>query len=240
MFQITVVFLVYLLLTCPALAGDVQKTNDEPKTEKDRISYSLGFQIGRDFKKEQMDLDGDAFLAGAHDALGQKKPAIDQKEMDTLLSDTKKKIMMRQRAEKVEMVERRLGAGKKFREEYAKKEGVVSLENGMMYRVIREGTGNKPKPADKVRVNYTGKLIDGTELSDSRRKGKSEVFHVNGVVRGITEALQMMKEGARWEIIIPPELGFSRRGELGYRTLIYDLELVSIEPPGNENSSGQR
>jgi len=225
-----------LMLIGPALAGEMRKTTGELKDNKDRVSYSLGFQIGRDFKKERMDLDGDAFLKGVNDALGRKQPSVDQGEMNTLLSDMKKKIISRQHAEKKEMVEQRLGYGKKFREEYAKKEGVVSLESGLMYRVIREGTGNTPKPTDKVKVNYTGKLIDGTEFSDSRRKGKPEVFHVMGVARGISEALQLMKEGSRWEIVLPPELGFSRRSELGYRTLIYDLELISIEPESDKSA----
>jgi len=212
-----------LMLIGPALAGEMRKTTGELKDNKDRVSYSLGFQIGRDFKKERMDLDGDAFLKGVNDALGRKQPSV-------------KKIISRQHAEKKEMVEQRLGYGKKFREEYAKKEGVVSLESGLMYRVIREGTGNTPKPTDKVKVNYTGKLIDGTEFSDSRRKGKPEVFHVMGVAKGISEALQLMKEGSRWEIVLPPELGFSRRSELGYRTLIYDLELISIEPESDKSA----
>ena len=235
--QIVTALIIFLFVASPVLAGEEQKSSDKIKGGKDRISYSLGFQIGQDFKKEKMDLDAEAFLKGVNDALAQKKPAIEQKEMDTTLSDMKKKIMKRQRAEKVEMVEQRLGGGKKFREEYAKKEGVEILESGLMYKVLREGTGKIPTLTDKVKVNYTGKLIDGTEFSDSRRKGRSEVFHVNGVLKGITEALQLMKEGARWEIVIPPELAFSRRSELGYRTLIYDLELISIEPSSTEQEN---
>lgn len=235
--RIVILFLVSLMFASLALAGETDKGDNKPKNEKDKISYSLGFQIGRDFKKEKMDLDGDAFLAGVHDALGQKEAALEYKEMSTLLTDMKKKVMSRERAEKVEIVEKRLGGGKKFLEENAKKEGVITLKSGLQYRVINEGTGKKPNPTDKVKVHYTGKLIDGTEFSDSRRKGRPEVFHVNGVVRGITEALQLMKEGSRWEIVLPPEMGFSKRSELGYRTLIYDLELISIEPTGNENGS---
>jgi FKBP-type peptidyl-prolyl cis-trans isomerase len=232
---VTALFL-FLLFSSPALAGEKQNEINALKDNKDRISYSLGYQIGKDFKKEKMELDADEFLKGVNDALGQKQPAIEQEEMNATLSDMKKKIMTRERAEKVEMVERRLGGGKKFLEENAKKEGVITLESGLQYRVIREGTGEKPKPTDKVKVNYKGTLIDGTEFSSSYRKAKPEIFYVNGVVRGISEALQLMKEGARWEIVLPPELGFSRRSELGYRTLIYDLELISIEPAGNEQS----
>lgn len=234
--NIVIQFVISLMLAGPALAGDTDKGADVPKNEKDRISYSLGFQIGRDFKKERVDLDADAFLNGVNDALAQNKPAIEHEEMNTLLTDMKKKIIARERSEKVEMVKQRLGGGKKFLEENAKREGVITLESGLQYKIIRDGTGNRPEPTDKVKVHYTGKLINGTEFSSSRRKGQPEVFHVNGVVNGISEALQLMKEGSRWEIVLPPELGFSRRSELGYRTLIYDLELISIEPAGIEQS----
>lgn len=232
--NIVILFMISFMLACPALAERTEKEADKPENEKDRISYSLGFQIGRDFKKERMDLDGKAFLAGVNAALSKKRPAIDQEEMNALLAGMKKKIIARERREKVETVEKRLGGGQRFLEENAKKEGVITLESGLQYRVIREGTGEIPKSTDKVKVNYKGKFINGTEFSSSYRKGKPEVFHVNGVVQGISEALQLMKVGSEWEIVIPPELGFSKRSELGYRTLIYDLELLSIEPEGDK------
>jgi FKBP-type peptidyl-prolyl cis-trans isomerase FklB len=215
-----------------SLAGEEQGFHKK----KDQVSYSLGYQIGTDFKKEKMDLDADAFLKGVNDALAQNKPVIEHKEMKTLLSDMKKKIVSRENAEKVEIVEKRLGGGKKFLEENAKKEGVITLESGLQYRVIREGTGKKPKPTDKVKVSYKGTFIDGREFSNSFRKGGPQIFYVNGVVRGISEALQLMNVGAEWEIVVPPEMGFSKRSELGYRTLIYDLELISIEPEDNKES----
>jgi len=235
---VTALFL-FLLLAGPALAGERQQVTHEVKNNKDRISYSLGFQIGRDFKKEKMDLDADAFLKGVNDALARKKPAIEQEEMTSTLSDMKKKLRTRQRAEKVEMVERRLGGGKKFLEENAKKEGVITLESGLQYKVLREGTGEKPGPTDKVKVHYKGTLIDGTEFSSSYRKGEPKIFHVNGVIKGITEALQLMREGAKWQIVLPPELSFSRRSELGYRTVIYDLELISIVAASNEQTNNK-
>jgi FKBP-type peptidyl-prolyl cis-trans isomerase FklB len=231
--QIVTALFIILLFASPALAEEKQNRPDKIKGGKDRISYSLGFQIGQDFKKEKMDLDAEAFRQGVNDALAKEKPAIDQKEMDSALSDMKKKIMTRQRAEKVEMVEQRLGGGKKFLEENAKKEGVITLESGLQYKVLREGTGKKPVLTDKVKVHYSGSLIDGTKFSSSYKKGKPEIFHVAGVTKGITEALQLMKEGAKWQIVLPPELAFSRRSELGYRTVIYELELISIEPASN-------
>lgn len=234
--NILILVVILFLFAGHSAAGETGKSADTPNTEKDRVSYSLGFQIGRDFKKEKMELDDEAFLKGVNDALAESDPAITPEEMNALLSDTKKKFSARDRAERVEMVEQRLGGGKKFLEENAKKEGVVTLENGLQYRVIREGTGKKPKPTDLVKVRYKGTLINGTEFSNSSKRGGPQTFYVNGVVRGISEVLQLMKEGARWEIVIPPELGFSKRSELGYRTLIYDLELIAIEPNRNEGN----
>ncbi len=127
-------------------------------------------------------------------------------------------------------LEQRFGAGKKFLEENGKKEGVVTLPSGLQYKVIRQGKGNKPGPTDKVTVHYTGTLIDGTKIMSTYRKGKPETFFVNGVKKGMTEALQLMREGARWQLFIPPELAFSNRGPLHNRTLIYDIELISTGP----------
>ncbi len=230
---ITAIFII-ILFASPALAGEQKTENNTLENEKDQISYSLGYQIGKDFKKETTDIVDSAFLKGVNDALGRKQPAVDPKEMNDTLSDMKSKIIKRQRAEKVEMVERRLGAGEKFLEENAKKEGVITLESGLQYKVLRAGNGKIPVASDKVKVHYQGTLIDGTPFSSSYSKGNPEIFHVNGVLKGITEALQMMKEGAKWQIVIPPELAFSRRSELGYRTLIYDLELLAIEPVNNK------
>jgi len=205
---------------------------DENPFMKDRVSYSLGYQIGDDFKKENRDIDPEAFLKGVKDALAQIKPEISPDEMNSTLLKMKKKIIARQRFEKMEMREQRLGQGKDFLSENAKKEGVIMLPSGLQYQVIREGTGRHPGPTDEVTVRYRGTLIDGSEFSSSYKKDKPGIFHVNGVIRGISEALQLMKEGARWKLFIPPELGFGTRGLLANRTVIYDLELISVKSSG--------
>lgn len=229
-----VVFIV-LLFSALCLAGDIPGETGDLKSRKDRISYSLGYQIGGDFKKEKTDIDPEAFLKGVKDALAQADPALSAEEMKPLLVDMKKKIVARQRAEKREMVEQRLGEGEKFLAENAKKEGVITLPSGLQYKVIREGNGRQPKKTDRVKVHYSGKRIDGTVFSNSYKKGKPEIFYVNGVLPGITEVLQLMNEGAKWKIFIPSNLAFGKRGVLAYRTVIYDLELISIEPSEQSN-----
>jgi len=217
------------------MAGDVPVTGGELKNLKDRISYSLGYQIGGDFKKEKTDIDPDAFLKGVKDALAQSEPEISAGEMKPMLLDMKKKVLATQRREKMEMVEQRTGAGKKFLEDNAKKEGVITLDSGVQYRVIREGSGKQPKLTDRVKIHYRGTGIDGTEFSSSFRKGEPKTFYVNGVIPGITEALQLMKEGAKWQIFIPYNRAFGTRGLHAYRTVIYELELISIEPSEQSN-----
>jgi FKBP-type peptidyl-prolyl cis-trans isomerase FklB len=234
-----ILFMKYILLSvCIVLfiftiswSGEVPGRVKELKDRKDRISYSLGYQIGEDFKKEKTDIDPEAFLKGVRDALARSEPMISTGEMKPMLRDMKKKVLATQRREKMEMVEQRTGAGKKFLEDNAKKEGVITLESGVQYKVIREGSGKRPKLTDRVKIHYRGTGIDGTEFSSSFKRGEPKIFYVNGVIPGITEVLQLMKEGAKWRVFIPYNRAFGTRGLHAYRTVIYDLELISIEPP---------
>jgi FKBP-type peptidyl-prolyl cis-trans isomerase FklB len=212
-------------------SGETQDTSLALKDRKDRISYSLGYQIGGDFKKEKTDIEPEAFLKGVRDALAQSEPVISAGEMKPMLRDMKKKVLATQRREKMEMAEQRLGAGTKFLEENAKKEGVITLESGLQYKVIREGNGKQPKLTDRVKIHYRGTRIDGTEFRNTYRKGEPEIYYVNGVIPGITEVLQLMRMGAKWKVFVPFNLAFGKRGVLAYRTVIYELELISIEPP---------
>ena len=209
-------------------AGELQTKVSELKERKDRISYSVGYQIGGDFRKQNTDIDPDAFLKGVKDALGKKNPNISPEEMSSILLKMKKKIVARQRFEQLEMRDQRLGEGKKFLAENTKKDGIITLPSGLQYKVIREGYGRTPGATDEVTVHYRGTLIDGTEFGNSYRKGRPETFHVNGVIRGLTEAFQLMKEGDKWQLFISADLAF-RRGMLANRTVIYDMELISVK-----------
>jgi FKBP-type peptidyl-prolyl cis-trans isomerase FklB len=221
--------LMMILFLSVSIAGELQHEGLEIKETKDKVSYSLGYQIGGDFKKENRDIDPEAFLKGVKDALSEIKPEISPEEMQSTLMEMKKNIVARQQFEKLEMREQRLGEGRKFLAENAKNEGIITLPSGLQYKVIREGKGRMPGPDDRVTVQYSGTLIDGTEFSNSYRKDKPEIFYVNGVIPGISEALQLMNEGSKWQLFIPADLAFSKRGMLANRTVIYDLELISIE-----------
>jgi len=200
------------------------------KTDQDKISYSVGYQIGGDFKRQKVELKSDALVRGIQDAVSEGKPLLSEQEMQTTLIDLKKKIVADQEAMMKEMNQKHREEGKAFLEANAKKEGVVVLPSGVQYKVITAGTGKKPTLADKVTVNYRGTRINGKEFSSSYRDGKPESIALNKVVPGLQEALQMMKEGAKWEIYIPSNLAFGERGPLEGNTVIYDMELVSVEP----------
>jgi FKBP-type peptidyl-prolyl cis-trans isomerase FklB len=163
--------------------------------EDDKISYSVGYQMGSDFKRQNLNIKPEAFLKGIQDALAGSKPLIDRQEMRKTLAELKRKVVAAQRAKQSKVAEKNLVEGKEFLAENKQKEGVKTLPSGLQYKVIKEGTGGRPKETDTVKVHYRGTLIDGTEFDSSYSRGKPATFRADRVIAGWTEALQMMKEG---------------------------------------------
>lgn len=226
-----VILLVFIIFfSCGvSLAGE----KPELKEEKNRVSYSVGYQIGGDFKQQRMDIDPDAFLKGIEDALAEAEPPLSPEEMRAALLEMKSKILAKQRQQKQAAVEKYRGEGREFLAANAKKEGVITLPNGLQYKVIRKGSGRTPGPADRVTVHYRGTLIDGREFYNSRRgKETPETFHVGAVIKGMSEALQLMKEGAQWQLFVPADLAYGERGPVGERAVIFDVELISVKSSG--------
>jgi FKBP-type peptidyl-prolyl cis-trans isomerase FklB len=219
---------VLALVLLPGLGSADEKPQIEGPA--DRAGYSLGYQIGSDLDREAAEIDAQALLQGLRDGLQGTTPSIPAEEMNALLVDLKKRIEASERDDGERKAERYREEGREFLAANAEREGVVSLPSGLQYRVLRAGEGRSPGPSDKVEVHYRSTLIDGTEFHDSHRgEGKPETLHVSGVIRGLTEALQLMREGARWQLYVPADLAFGRRGPLADRTVIYEIELVSIE-----------
>jgi FKBP-type peptidyl-prolyl cis-trans isomerase FklB len=203
----------------------------ELKDSADRASYSLGYQIGGDLARQDAEVDADALLRGIRDALGEKEPSIPPEEMNAILVGMKRKIETTAREKKLQMAAKYRAEGEEFLAANAEQEGVVTLPSGLQYKVLQQGTGSSPGPSDSVKVHYRSTLIDGSEFHSSYRgEGEPETLHVSGVIRGMTEALQLMREGARWQLFIPADLAYGRRGPLADRTVIYEVELISIEP----------
>jgi FKBP-type peptidyl-prolyl cis-trans isomerase FklB len=204
----------------------------ELKDQKDKESYSLGYQFGKNLKFQEVDINLDVYTSGIKDALGGKESQMSQEEIRTTISDLQKRITAERQKELKEKAAKNLEESKKFLPENQKKEGVKTLPSGLQYKVLAEGTGKTPKATDNVTVHYRGTLIDGKEYDSSYKMDKPAIFQVNGVIPGWTEALQLMKEGSKWQLFIPPELAYGERGT-GSRippnsTLIFEVELISV------------
>ena len=158
---------------------------------------------------------------------------MSQEEIRATISELQKRVTAERQKELKEKGAKNLEESKKFLAENQKKEGIKTLPSGLQYKVLTEGTGKTPKETDNVTVNYKGTLIDGTEFDSSYKKGQPATFQVNGVIKGWTEALQLMKEGSKWQLFIPPELAYGERGAgptiLPNSTLIFEVELLTVK-----------
>lgn len=226
----------YLMLTALTviLFFDISAAAETPKIEdeKDKVNYSLGYQIGGDLKRQGVELQPELVVKGIQDALSGTDPLMSPQEMRTVLVDLKKRIEKTEREKRLKDKDKNLAEGEAFLSENAKKEGVQVLSSGLQYRVVREGTGAVPKETDTVTVNYRGMHIDGTEFDSSFKRNKPASFRVDRVIRGWTEALQLMKEGAKWELFIPSKLAYGARGAGSgvppNSTLIFEVDLISV------------
>lgn len=208
------------------------------KNQKDKVSYIIGMEIGKNFKKQSIDIDPDILTKGIKDAISGGKPLLTEQEIQENMVTFQKEMMAKQ-----EELAKKLGGnnkkeGEAFLAENKKKDGVKTLPSGLQYKVTKAGTGKKPKLTDTVMTHYRGTLIDGTEFDSSYRRGQPVSFPVTGVIPGWTEALQLMEEGAKWQLFIPPNLAYGERGagrDIGPNaTLIFEIELVSIQEKEQE------
>jgi FKBP-type peptidyl-prolyl cis-trans isomerase FklB len=218
-------FIGLLLLSGLCLAADKK----ELKSETERINYSVGYQIGGDFKSQGVELDPDSLVQGIRDALKKKEPLLSQEQMNATLVDLKKKIVAdQQTAEKKTAVENRK-ASAAFMAENAKRTGVTVLPSGVQYKVLKEGTGRKPTLKDEVKVHYRMTQVDGKELGNTYVGGKPRTYPLQKAMPGLQEVLQLMPEGAKWEIILPTAAtgGHELLDDKG--VLIYEMELISVK-----------
>lgn len=205
----------------------------ELKEQKDKESYSLGYQFGQNLKAQGVEINLDVYASGIRDALGGKDSAMSQEEIRATISELQKRIMTAMQKELKEKAEKNLSESKAFLEKNMKKEGVKTLPSGLQYKVMIDGTGKTPKTTDTVTVQYRGTLIDGSEFDSSYKRGQPTTLQVKGVIPGWTEALQLMKEGSKWQLFIPPELAYGDRAAGPQippnSTLIFEVELLAIK-----------
>jgi FKBP-type peptidyl-prolyl cis-trans isomerase FklB len=217
----------------PATAQDAaaapakEKSTVKLETDADKMCYALGTQLGALFQQFKMQPNKDMLFAGVEDAMANREPAIAEKDARALFQAAGEKA-------KKEMEEKNTVEGKAFLEANAKKEGVKTTPSGLQYKVIKEGEGANPKLEDKVQVNYSGKLINGTEFDSSYKRGTPATFPLGQVIKGWTEGLQLMKKGAKYELYIPAEIGYGARGQRNIppnSVLVFEVELLDINPP---------
>ncbi len=216
------------------------------KTQKDKVSYALGMNVGRglgaNLRQQSVEVDQAILLRGLKDALAGGKVLLTDDEAKAALMQLQAEVRNRQQEKmKLEQEKMKLAgeANKKEGDEFLvankTKEGVVTLPSGLQYKILTEGTGPKPTSTDTVVCNYRGTLISGTEFDSSYKRGQPLTIQVNGVIKGWTEALQLMPVGSKWQLFIPSELGYGDRGGdprsgIGPgATLIFEVELLSIQ-----------
>jgi len=202
-------------------------------TEKERVSYAIGMNVGTGLHKQDIDVDPNLLLQGLKDALSGGKTLMSDEEVRATFTQLQATIKAKQE-EKMKVVgESNKKEGDTFLAANKTKQGVVALPSGLQYKVLQQGTGAKPTAADTVVCNYKGTLINGTEFDSSYKRGEPATFPVGRVIKGWTEALQLMPSGSKWQLFIPPDLAYGERGagnDIGPNaTLIFEVELVSIQ-----------
>ncbi len=217
-----------LMIPASVIAAETPLDSDEQK-----YSYALGYQIGSQIQRqlvaEGVELDVDAFARGIADVLSGRGLALSQEEIMKAI-ETKGN----QEAEKMkELGDSNELSGEVFRAEYGKQETVMHTDSGILYRVLTTGSGTKPGPNDTVVVHYRGTLPDGQEFDSSYKRGQPATFSLGGIIAGWKEVLQLMPEGAKWEVVIPPELGYGSVGAGGLigpnQTLVFEIELIEVK-----------
>src|ERR1700742_4481723 len=232
--QLIVIFSASLL----ALPLFGQEKSTQLKDQKDKVSYSIGLQIGFNLSRQKVDISPEMLASGIKDALA-GKPQLTPDQIKEVMATFEKDMEQKQK----QVGEKNKTEGTKFLEENKKKEGVKTTASGLQYKVLKDGNGAQPKATDTVTVNYRGTLINGTEFDSSYKRGQPASFPVNGVIPGWQEALVLMKPGAKWQLFVPPRLAYGPRGQPKIppnSLLIFEVNLLSAEsanappkaPPG--------
>jgi FKBP-type peptidyl-prolyl cis-trans isomerase FklB len=230
-----------VLILGAALTVSAAEQTPALKDQKDKLSYSIGMDIGRTFKRQSIDVNPEVLLSGLKDVLSSNKTLLTDEEQKETIAAWQNELRAKQnelRAKQTETIkqsgEKNKKEGEAFLAENKKKSDVVTLPSGLQYKIVTAGTGPKPTSSDTVLAHYRGSLIDGTEFDSSYRRGEPMNFGVTQVIKGWQEALQLMPVGSKWQLFIPSDIAYGERGyppKIGPNaTLLFDIELVSIQP----------
>ena len=202
-------------------------------TQKDKVSYSIGADIGRKLKADQLDVDPAIVVRGLHDGFNGTKLALTDEQIRATFMQLQAEMQAKQMEAAKAAGEKNKKDGEAFLAANKSRDGVVTLPSGLQYKVLKAGDGPKPAASDTVICNYRGTLVDGKEFDSSYKRGEPATFPVSGVIKGWTEALQLMPVGSKWQLVIPPDLAYGQQGagrDIGPdSTLVFEVELISIQ-----------
>lgn len=227
----------YLLISglCLGLLACQGNTQDKTqlKSQKDSVSYSIGLDIGKNLKRQEVEVDAQILAKGLQDALMGSAQVMSDSQVQACMTGFQQQMMAKQQEKMRTEGDKNKKAADAWLAENKKKENVITLPSGLQYKVMKMGTGKKPVDTSTVTVNYRGTLTDGTEFDNSYKRGEPATFPVKGVIRGWTEALKLMPVGSKWQLFVPPDLGYGERG-MGQAippnaALVFEVELLSIK-----------
>jgi FKBP-type peptidyl-prolyl cis-trans isomerase FklB len=224
------VFLVLAAILLPA-GQALGATDAALKSQKDKLSYTVGVSTGKNLKKQFVDIDPDVMMKGLKDGLSGRKTLLTNKEMDEVMKALQNDMAARRKEITKALADKNKKEETTFLAENKKKEGVKTLPSGLQYKVLQEGKGKSPKATDTVIVNYRGNLLDGTEFDSSYQRNEPASVDLKYVIKGWTEAIPLMKEGAKWQLFIPSALAYGENGGgliEPNAALVFEVELISI------------
>ncbi len=229
-YAITAALILFISLFSCAKQSETSKK--KLTTDQEKFSYAIGLEIGVSLQQMKDKIDLPSLFQAIKDTLAGSGNLLTADEANTIKNDNFKKLREQQMAEQKVKGDASKKEGETFLAQNKTKEGVVTTESGLQYIVLKEGTGPKPTASDKVKVHYAGTLLDGTEFDSSIKRGDPAEFKVGGVIKGWSEALQLMKTGSKYKLFIPPELAYGDRGAGGSippnATLVFEVELLEI------------
>lgn len=203
-------------------------------TKKDQVSYAIGMNIGKGLHRDAIDVDPNVILQGLKDGIADSKMLMTDDQAQQTLMQLQMEVRAQQEAKRKQQAVENQKAGEAFLAANKSKPGVISTADGLQYKIITQGTGPKPTIDDVVTVNYKGSLINGKEFDSSYKRGEPATFPVRGVIKGWTEALQLVPVGTKFELWLPPDLAYGEHGagqDIGpNETLVFEVELLSVKP----------
>ncbi len=229
----------WLVIACMCFAPATVWADDEKKdvlkleSFKEKLGYSMGLDVGNYFKKIGDEISFEALLSGLNDAYQGNEPALSAEEIASVQKEFGEKMQAKQQGELKKIKEKNEKLGAEFLAKNMKRDGVVTTASGLQYELIEKGDGPKPNATDRVKVDYVGTLIDGTEFDSSIKRGEPAVFGVDQVIPGWSEALQLMEVGSKYKLYIPAELAYGEKGAPPViepnSVLVFEVDLLGIE-----------